>query len=80
MRLRTFLIVFNAIIHLLVIGASITMIFIGYEFYKMVIMMILGSIINLFVGITIQNQVTDGINMPQKNIFKPNKNEEKINL
>ena len=80
MRLRTFLIVFNAIIHLLVIGASITMIFIGYEFYKMVIMMILGSIINLFVGITIQNQVTDGINMPQNNIFKPNKNEEKINL
>ena len=80
MRLRTFLIVFNAIIHLLVIGASITMIFIGYEFYKMVIMMILGSIINLFVGITLQNQVTDGINMPQNNIFKPNKNEEKINL
>ena len=80
MRLRTFLIVFNAIIHLLVIGASITMIFIGYEFYKMAIMMILGSIINLFVGITLQNQVTDGINMPQKNIFKPNKNEEKINL
>ena len=80
MRLRTFLIVFNAIIHLLVIGASITMIFIGYEFYKMVILMILGSIINLFVSITLQNQVTDGINMPQKNIFKPNKNEEKINL
>ena len=80
MRLRTFLIVFNAIIHLLVIGASITMIFIGYEFYKMVILMILGSIINLFVSITLQNQVTDGINMPQNNIFKPNKNEEKINL
>ena len=77
MRLRTFLIVFNAIVHLLVIIASITLIYTGYSFVKTTIFLILGSIINLFVGITLQNQISNGANVSLRQNFK---NNEKINL
>lgn len=75
-KLRLLMIAFSAIIYSLLLGSCLILMWFKFEFYQIVILLVVGTLTNMFIVTTLNNIIKDVENINNNT----NTNVEKRNL